>query len=49
MNSMSYTIGQWILGPGDLALKQAILTALASLLGTLGLIWFSFRLAGADS
>ena len=48
MNSVSYSLGKWILAPGDLVLRQTLLTMLASLFGTLILIWFSLRLAGAD-
>jgi hypothetical protein len=48
MNLMSYSIGKWILTPGDPGLRHAFLSLLASLLGTLILVWFSFRLAGAN-
>jgi len=48
MNLMSYAIGKWILTWGDLASSYAFLSVFASLLGTLVLVWFSFRLVGAD-
>ena len=48
MNTMSYSIGEWLLSPGDPALRQALRTVFVSLLGTLILVWFSLRLAGAD-
>ncbi len=47
MNSMSYSIGRWILEPSDLPLRNALLSALASILGTLMMVWLSLRLAGA--
>ncbi len=46
MNSMSYAIGQWITEPSDIALRSAFLSALASIAGTLILVWFSLRLVG---
>jgi hypothetical protein len=47
VNSVSYSIGSWFLGPGDVALRRAVLSALASIVGSLMLVWFSFRLTGA--
>lgn len=47
VNSISYSIGSWVLAPGNLALRRALLSALASVLGSLVLVWFSFGLTGA--
>jgi hypothetical protein len=46
-NRLTYTLSEWILSPADLPLRNAILPAVASLFGTLMLIWLSFRLTGA--
>lgn len=48
MNTMSYNIGEWLLSPGDPSLRLALRSVFLSLLGTLILVWFSMRLAGAD-
>ena len=47
VNSLSYSIGSWVLAPGNLALRRALLSAFASVLGSLALVWFSFELTGA--
>jgi hypothetical protein len=47
-NWLSYTIGNWIMAPSDSTLRNVLLSAFASLVGTLLLIWFSLRLAGAN-
>ena len=47
-NWMSYTIANWIFAPGDVALRNALLSAFASLAGTFLLIWLSLRLVGAN-
>lgn len=47
VNSLSYSIGSWALAPGNMALRRAFLSALASVLGSLALVWFSFGLTGA--
>ena len=47
-NLMFYTIVNWIYAPSDVALRNAMLSAFASLAGTLLLVWFSLRLAGAN-
>ena len=48
MNRISYSIGKWILSPGEIMLDPALFPTGASLLGTLILVWLSLRLAGAD-
>ena len=48
MNLISYSIGQWILTPGDPALRSVFSALLSLLLGILILVWFSLRLAGAS-
>jgi hypothetical protein len=46
--SISSAIGNWIVAPHDLALRNALVSLSASLAGTLLLVWFSLRLAGAN-
>ena len=46
VNSLSYSIGSWVLAPGDLALRRALLSALAAVLGSLVPVWFPFGLTG---
>ena len=41
-------IGKWIVSPVDVALRNAFLLAMASLFGTMLLVFFSFRLAGSE-
>jgi hypothetical protein len=45
---LSHTISEWISAPSNAALRNAIQSALASLLGTLMIIWLSLRLTGAN-
>ena len=47
LDQMSYKLAEWIAAPADTALKNAILSAFASLLGTITVIWLSLRLTGA--
>jgi hypothetical protein len=47
-NFVSHTIANWMVAPSDVALRNALLSAFASLAGTLLLVWFSFRLAGTN-
>ncbi len=47
MHGLCYGIGKWIISPPDMALRNALLSGFASLIGTLMLVWFSFRLAGS--
>jgi hypothetical protein len=48
MNSLSYSLGNWIISSSfETTLQNSFLTAFASLLGSLMLIWLSLRLAGA--
>lgn len=47
MHGLCYGIGKWMISPPDTALRNALLSGFASLLGTLLLVWFSFRLAGS--
>jgi hypothetical protein len=46
MYPLFYALSHWIASPGDPALRIAVLSAFASMLGTWILVWFSFRLAG---
>jgi hypothetical protein len=49
MNSLSHFMAGWIVAPPPVtALQNALLAASASILGSLLLVWFSLRLAGAD-
>lgn len=48
LNTFFLNIGQWIVAPGDPALRTALLSAFASLTGTLLLVWISLRLAGDE-
>jgi len=41
-------LGEWIVSPADIALQNAILWAMASLSGTMLVVWLSFKLAGAE-
>jgi hypothetical protein len=47
MHQMFYDFSEWIGSPMDPTLKNAVLAACASLLGTLMLLWFSLRLIDA--
>jgi hypothetical protein len=47
MHSLSYAIGKWMITLPDMALRDALLSASASLLGTLLLVWLSLGLTGA--
>jgi hypothetical protein len=47
-NQLVYALSSWITSPANLALRNPILSVVASLLGTLMLIWLSFRLTGAS-
>ena len=49
LNSAFFNLGEWIVSPEDMALRNAFLLAMASLFGTMLLIWFSFKLAGAEN
>jgi hypothetical protein len=45
---LSHTIVDWMVDPSYVLLQNALLWALASLVGTLLIIWFSLRLAGSS-
>jgi hypothetical protein len=47
-NQLVYALCSWIAAPANPAFRNAILSAVASLFGTLVLIWLSFRLTGAS-
>jgi hypothetical protein len=47
-NQLVYALSAWISSPTDLALRNLILSAVASLFGSLILIWLSLRLSGAN-
>jgi hypothetical protein len=47
MNSLSSAITGWIVRPANVALRNALLSAFASLLGTMLLVRLSLRLTGA--
>jgi len=49
INEAILNIGEWIISPVDVALRNAILLAMVSLFGTMILVFFSLRLAGAES
>jgi hypothetical protein len=42
-----YELSEWVVSPADPALRSAIVSAFASLLGTLILLWLSLRLTDA--
>jgi len=42
-----YDLSEWVVSPADPALRRAVVSAFASLLGTLILLWLSLRLTGA--
>ena len=45
--SMTGAIAHWIVAPPDVALRNALLSLLASVAGTVMLVWLSLRLTGA--
>ena len=47
LNTAFLDLGEWIVSPADMALRNALMLAMVSLFGTMLLILFSFRLAGA--
>jgi hypothetical protein len=47
LGQLSYKLAEWITAPADAALRNTILSAFSSLLGTLLVIRFSLRLTGA--
>ena len=47
LDQLSYETAKWIAAPADPALRNAILSAFSSLLGTLMVIWLSLHLTGA--
>jgi hypothetical protein len=48
LNAFFLNFGEWIVSPADMALRNAFLLAIASLVGTVLLVWGSFRLAGVE-
>lgn len=49
MNSLSHFVAEWIVAPPSFAaLQNVLLSACASILGSLLLVWLSLRLAGAE-
>jgi hypothetical protein len=48
LNMTFLNLGEWIVSPADIALRNAFLLAMTSLCGTVLLVWISFKLAGAE-
>lgn len=47
LNQLSHNLAEWMAAPADPALRNAVLSAFSSLMGTLMVIWLSLRVTGA--